>query len=86
MCEIFCLRFSVDVHLEFGVGTIYLEVSVAANPGEKRLRRCWEISPFSQILPLPGERATGPREGATPRPPLAKLDIGGNSFAGDTKG
>ena len=59
---------------------------MAANPGGKRLRKCWEIPPFPRIRPLPGERATRPRVGTSPRPPLSESGIGGISFAGDTEG
>ena len=64
----------------------HVEGSVAANPGEKRLRKCWEIPPCPRIRPLPGERATRPRVGASPRPPLSESGIDGISFAGDTEG
>ena len=35
---------------------------------------------------FPGDRATSPREGTFPRPPLAKLDCGAHCFAGNTEG
>ena len=64
----------------------YVEGSAAANPGEKRLRKRWEISPFPRIRPLPGERATRFVVGASPRPPLSESGTAGISFAGDTEG
>ena len=52
----------------------------------KRIRKCREITPFPRTRPHPGERATRPREDASPRPPLAESGISGNPVAGDTEG
>ena len=49
------LEFIVEtIHLEVSVCD-YVQVSVAVNPGGKRLRDCREISPFPRIRPLLGE-------------------------------
>ena len=45
---------------------------------------CWDFH-FLTILRHPEERATGPREGAFSRPPLAESVIGARSFAGVTE-
>ena len=53
----------MDLYLEFSVGTTYLvasvylvydyvEVSVAANLGGKRLRKCGEVPPFPWNRPI----------------------------------
>ena len=41
--------------------------------------------PFAGIRPVPGDRATRPREGTFPRPPLTELD-GDAPFSGNTEG
>ena len=46
---------------------------------------CWDFH-FLTILRHPEERATGPREGAFSRPPLAESVIGARSFAGASEG
>ena len=46
---------------------------------------CWDFH-YLTILRHPEERATGPREGAFSRPPLAESVIGARSFAEVTEG
>ena len=40
--------------------------------------------PFPGIRPHPGERASRPREGTFPRPPLVEFDGGAPSYSGGT--
>ena len=41
-----------------------------------------ETPPFPRIPSFPGDRASRPREGTFPRPPLAVFNGGARSFAG----
>ena len=45
-----------------------------------------ETPPFPRIPSFPGDRASRPREGTFPRPPLAEFDGGAPSFAGGQLG
>ena len=45
-----------------------------------------ETPPFPEICPVPGDRATHPRDGIFSRPLLPELDDGARSFAGNNKG
>ena len=49
------------------------------------LLSCWDFH-FFTILLHPGERASRPREGVSPRPPLAESVIGARSFAMASEG
>ena len=54
--------------------------------GTKMPPKMKETTSFRGIPSFPGDRASCPREGTFPRPPLAELDGGARSFAGGTYG
>lgn len=53
---------------------------------KQSLQKGWNPSPILGIPPNPGHLTTRPREGTSPRSPLAELDGGTPSFVGDTEG